>query len=71
MNDGTTHTGIAMRRGGNSEAYLGIDGKEFRIDKRKIKAKQELYTSLMPPGLAYTMSLEELRNLIAFLLQQR
>ncbi|MDG2213135.1 MAG: hypothetical protein P8M70_04850 [Verrucomicrobiota bacterium] len=71
MNDGTTHTGIAMRRGGNSEAYLGIDGKEFRIDKRKIKAKQELHTSLMPPGLVYTMSLGELRDLLAFLLQQR
>jgi putative heme-binding domain-containing protein len=71
MDDGTTHTGIAMRRGGNSEAYLGIDGKEFRIDKRKIKAKQELHTSLMPPGLVYTMSLGELRDLLAFLLQQR
>ena len=71
MDDGSTHTGIAMRRGGNSEAYLGVDGKEFRIDKRKIKAKQELHTSLMPAGLAYTMRPEELRDLLAFLLQQR
>ncbi len=71
MDDGTTHTGIAMRRGGNSEAYLGVDGKEFRIDKRKIKAKQELHTSLMPAGLAYTMRPGELRDLLAFLLQQR
>ncbi len=68
---GVLGAGIAMRRGGNSEAYLGIDGKEFRIDKRKIKAKQELHTSLMPPGLVYTMSLGELRDLLAFLLQQR
>ena len=51
--------------------YLGIDGKEFRVDKRKIKTKQELHTSLMPAGLAYTMNLEELRDLLAFLLQQR
>tara|TARA_B100000676_G_scaffold256461_1_gene263808 strand:- start:432 stop:2036 length:1605 start_codon:yes stop_codon:yes gene_type:complete len=71
MNDGTVKTGIAMRRGGNSEAYLGIDGKEFRVDKRKIKTKQELHTSLMPAGLAYTMNLGELRDLLAFLLQQR
>ena len=71
MDDETVKTGIAMRRGGNSEAYLGVDGKEFRVDKRKIKTKQELHTSLMPAGLAYTMSLEELRDLLAFLLQQR
>jgi hypothetical protein len=71
MDDGSTHTGIAMRRGGNSEAYLGVDGKEFRIDKRKIKVKQELHTSLMPAGLAYTMRPGELRDLLAFLLQQR
>ena len=70
MNDGTVKTGIAMRRGGNSEAYLGIDGKEFRVDKRKINTKRELHTSLMPVGLAYTMTLGELRDLIAFLIQQ-
>ena len=71
LNDETVKTGIAMRRGGNSEVYLGVDGKQFHVDKRKIKTKQELHTSLMPAGLAYTMNLGELRDLLAFLLQQR
>ena len=71
LNDETVKTGIAMRRGGNSEVYLGVDGKQFHVDKRKIITKQELHTSLMPAGLAYTMNLGELRDLLAFLLQQR
>ena len=71
LSDGSTHTGIAMRRGGNSEVYLGVDGKEFRLDKNKIVNKQELHTSLMPPGLAHTLTLPELRDLLAFLVQNR
>ena len=69
--DGKTHTGIAMRRGGNSEAYLGIDGKEFHINKLTIVTKQELHTSMMPPGLAHTLTLPELRDLLAYLIQKR
>ena len=71
LSDGSTHTGIAMRRGGNSEIYLGVDGKEFRVDKNKIVGKQELHTSLMPPGLAHTLTLPELRDLLGFLTQNR
>lgn len=71
MNDGKVHTGIAMRRGGNAEVYLGIDGKEIRLDKRQIKTKHESHISLMPEGLALTMTLQELRDLMAFLLARR
>ena len=71
LSDGSTHTGIAMRRGGSAENYLGIDGKEFRLDKNKVVNKQELHTSLMPPGLAHTLTLPELRDLLAFLTQNR
>jgi len=69
--DGKNHMGIAMRRGGNSEAYLGIDGKEFHINKLTIVTKQELHTSMMPPGLAHTLTLSELRDLLAYLMQKR
>lgn len=71
MNDGAMHTGIAMRRGGNSEVYLGIDGKEIRLDKRQIKSKTESHTSLMPENLALTLTLPELRDLLAFLTARR
>jgi len=68
MNDGAVHTGIAMRRGGNSEVYLGLNGKEIRLDKRQIKTKHESHISLMPEGLALTLTLQELRDLMAFLM---
>ena len=67
MKDGTVHTGIAMRRGGNAEVYLGIDGKEIRLDKRQIKSKTEGHHSLMPEGLVHTLTLSELRDLMVFL----
>ena len=57
-----------MRRGGNSEVYLGIDGKEIRLDKRQIKSKIEGHHSLMPEGLVHTMTLNELRDVLEFLL---
>ena len=69
--DGKTHTGIAMRRGGNSEAYLGVNGKELHINKQTIVSKQELHTSMMPSGLAHTLTLPELRDLLAFLMEKR
>ncbi len=68
MKNGNVHTGIAMRRGGNSEVYLGIDGKEIRLDKRQIKSKIEGHHSLMPEGLVHTMTLNELRDVLEFLL---
>ena len=70
MKDGAVHSGIAMRRGGNSEVYLGINGKEIRLDKRQIISKSEGQHSLMPEGLVYTMALEELRDLLAFLMHR-
>ena len=69
MEDNHNHTGIALRRGGNSEVYLGIEGKEIRLDKRKIKHKQVSQISLMPTGLVHTLTLSELRDLIAFLMK--
>ncbi|MBL69783.1 MAG: hypothetical protein CMO74_15290 [Verrucomicrobiales bacterium] len=71
MDDGKVHSGIAMRRGGNAEVYLGIDGRETRLDKRRIKSKIESNHSLMPTGLALTLTPGELRDLLAFLLTDR
>ncbi len=71
MNDDSVHTGIALRRGGNAEVYLGLDGREIRLDKRKIKSKNEGRISLMPEGLALTLTDRELRDLLAFLMAQQ
>ena len=69
MDSGLQHTGIALRRGGNAEVYLGIDGREIRLDKRKIRHKHSSHLSLMPAGLAHTLTLPELRDLLAFLME--
>lgn len=71
MADGAEHTGIALRRGGNSEVYLGSDGREIPLDKTKIATKRESPLSLMPEGLAQLLTLAELRDLLAFLMAQR
>ena len=47
-----------------TRTHLGIDGKEFHINKLTIVTKQELHTSMMPPGLAHTLTLSELRDLL-------
>ena len=71
MKDDKVHSGIAMRRGGNAEVYLGTDGREIRLDKRQIKSKVEGKHSLMPEGLALTLTPGELRDLLAFLMAPR
>ena len=68
MEDRLQYTGIALRRGGNSEVYLGADGQEIRLDKRKINHKQVSHVSMMPAGLAHTLTLGELRDLLVFLM---
>lgn len=68
--DGRTLVGIGMRKGGNQEIYMGIDGKEFSVKLDQLKSREELPTSLMPPALPLMMTDQELRDLIAFLLHK-
>jgi putative membrane-bound dehydrogenase-like protein len=67
--DGKQLTGLPRRKGGNSEAYLGIDGKEFSVKKKDIDFHQESRTSIMPKGLLQNLTRQELRDLFEFLLQ--
>ena len=64
-------TGLPRRKGGNQEAYLGIDGKEFTVKKPDIEFHKESDTSLMPKDLLLNLTDQELRDLFAFLLQPR
>ncbi len=70
LKNGDTKMGFVMRKGGNREAYLGIDGKEFIIPKSQIVQSRELPITLMPPGLLAPLQPEEIRDLIAFLLRE-
>lgn len=65
--DGKTLTGLPRRKGGNAEAYLGLDGNEFVVRKPDIESHRESAKSIMPDGLLQSMTTRELRDLFAFL----
>ena len=50
-NDGKQLVGLPRRKGGNAEAYLGLDGKEFIVKKPDIEFHREMPKSVMPDGL--------------------
>ena len=64
--DGTTFVGILLRSS-EVETYREITGKEKTFRKKDILTHEELKTSLMPPGLALTLTDKELRDLLALL----
>ncbi len=69
--DGTRRVGLPLRKGGHGETYRTAEGELFTVDKEEIRRRRLLETSLMPAGLAKTMTTEELRHLLAFLLSRR
>jgi putative heme-binding domain-containing protein len=64
--DGTTFVGILLRSS-EVETYREITGKEKTFRKKEILSHEELKISLMPPGLALTLTDAELRDLLALL----
>jgi putative heme-binding domain-containing protein len=69
MKDGTTHVGVSLRKGSHSEDYLGADGKTFSVKLADMESRSEIETSMMPEGLPQSMTAKELRDVMAFLLQ--
>jgi hypothetical protein len=67
--DGRLLTGLPRRKGGNQEAYLGLDGKEFTIKKSDIEISRELDKSIMPDDVLRTLTPQEIGDLLAFLMQ--
>jgi putative heme-binding domain-containing protein len=65
--DGRTLVGLPRRKGGSHEAYLGIDGKEFTVQKPDIEFHREMPTSIMPEGLLQNLTVRELNDLVAFI----
>lgn len=69
MKDGSNFVGFLLRNGGRSgkEFYRDITGSEIGLLKSEIKERTELEMSLMPVGLLTGLTMEEVRDLIAFL----
>ena len=67
--DGSTFVGILLRSS-EVETYREITGKEKTFRKKDILTHEELKTSLMPPGLALTLTDAELRDLLALMTEK-
>ncbi|QDS87363.1 Cytochrome c [Rosistilla ulvae] len=69
--DGRVLTGLKLDKAGagNSLRLQGADGLIFEVPLADIDTQLPIQQSIMPTGLEGTMSVEELRDLIAFLVQ--
>jgi putative membrane-bound dehydrogenase-like protein len=67
--DGKTHTGLRMPEGGDdgTEEYIDSAGRHFRLPSNTIEVREATSTSIMPSGLESVVSIEDLRDLVAFL----
>ena len=68
--DGNVLTGLKLDRAGagNSMRFQGADGEVFEVPLADVQQQEPVDQSIMPTGLEGTMSLGELRDLIAFLI---
>ncbi len=69
MADGSTFTGFMLRSGGRSgkEFYRDITGATVGLVKADIAKREDLEISLMPSALLTGLTIEEVRDLIAYL----
>lgn len=68
--DGEEQIGHGLTKGGRVENYRDATGRRFGVKVEDIVSREEIATSLMPPGLAEPMTAEELRDLLAFLMAE-
>jgi putative membrane-bound dehydrogenase-like protein len=65
--DGRAITGVIKRQTNDILVLSDSSGAELRLPKSQIEDLQRAATSIMPDGLASTLTREELRDLLAFL----
>jgi len=69
--DGGAHVGFVTNRNSGEITMRDMTGKITKVAVSKIKSEDHLPTSMMPPGLANSLSLEEFASLVAFLSAQK
>lgn len=67
--DGEVMTGLVIGKEGKKQAYVGADGNIFLVAKDDIEERREVETSIMPTGLLDNLTPNEIRDLIAYLLE--
>lgn len=68
---GKSYTGFITQESADKLVMRNISGEIFTIDTGDILKRKELETSMMPTGLANSLSYEEFASLITFLSQQK
>jgi putative heme-binding domain-containing protein len=69
--DGKSVVGFVTAESAEELELRDILGKATRIKTSRVKSRKELDMSMMPPGLANALSLEEFASLIAYLADQK
>ena len=69
--DGKTHVGQRLPKGGDdgTEPYADTAGKTFELKSEAITHRQASKTSIMPAGLEKNLSVEDMRDLMTFLME--
>lgn len=70
-NDGKTYMGFVTGENANEIVLQDIAGNPTKLSKSNIKERKELENSMMPPGLANSLSYEELASLVSYLQSQK
>ncbi|MBX3434876.1 MAG: c-type cytochrome [Pirellulales bacterium] len=68
--DGKSHLGLKLPQGGDNgqESYADPSGRTFTLSSDEIELRSPSAESIMPSGLQQTMSIADLRDLVAFLM---
>ncbi|WP_436837119.1 DUF7133 domain-containing protein [Porifericola rhodea] len=70
-NDGKNITGFVSEESAERLVMRTITGQAHTIQKENINSRKELETSMMPAGLANSLSYEEFASLVNYLAQQK
>jgi putative membrane-bound dehydrogenase-like protein len=71
LKDGRQQTGMLVTERGDQQTYADAEGNTFVVHREEIELRRPLTSSLMPDQLVETMTLSELRSLLAFLRERR
>jgi putative membrane-bound dehydrogenase-like protein len=67
--DGLTRVGLRLPKGGDDgvEPYADSTGRRFELRSEEIELRSPAEASIMPEGLSASLTVEDLRDLVAFL----
>lgn len=71
MNDGKVYTAMLVNTYLDEYTYLDEKGHQFKVNTRDVAETRPLPTSIMPDGLADSLTDQELRDLLAYLCSRK